>query len=178
MINSRLVILACALAAAFPAFSQALAPSARKPTADGVLKADEYSYLGSYAGMRLGLSVSADGKTLYVALEAQTAGWVAVGLGSQKMEGAFLVLGFEANGKATISEESGIGHFHKPNAVKKLSAGVAKETAGVTVLEFALPAAGLLGGPSLKLMIAYGAADNLMSMHTMYKPLEIPLSAK
>jgi len=78
--------------------AQTLAPSALKPVADGLFGAAEYSLTGSYNGMKLGTSLSADGKTLFVALEAPTAGWVAVGLGSLKMNGAFMVLAYDKSG--------------------------------------------------------------------------------
>jgi len=158
--------------------AQTLAPSALKPVADGLFGAAEYSLTGSYNGMKLGTSLSADGKTLFVALEAPTAGWVAVGLGSLKMNGAFMVLAYDKSGTPSISEQTGAGHGHKPNTVNILTAGAVKEAGGVTVLEFALPAAGFTGAASLKMLVAYGKNDNFTSIHSKFASTEITIVKK
>jgi len=175
MKKSGISIFIFGIALLVSANAQSLAPGANKPVADGILEPGEYAKIINGADMRLGLSVSSDGKTLYLALEAPTEGWVAIGLGSSRMNGAFMVLGFDAKGRMTISEETGSGHSHKPNAVKTLTAAFVKETAGKTVLEAALPAARYLAGSSLSMILAYGQRDNLNSIHSGYLPVNIPL---
>ncbi len=168
------IIALCGLISA-ATFAQGLSPSTQKPVADGIINSGEYSRVSSGAGMKLSLSLSADGKTLYAALEAPTSGWVAIGIGSTRMDGAFMVLAFDASGSMTISEQTGSGHSHKPNSAKKLSAGFVKESAGITVLEFALPAVEFVKGTSLKMLMAYGQKDNLNSFHSAYFPVEVPV---
>lgn len=173
-----LAVVALSLALLASVSAQTLAPAALVPVADGHFGAAEYSFTGSYNGMKLGTSLSADGKTLFVALEAPTTGWVAVGLGSLKMNGAFMVLAYDKNGTPSISEQTGSGHGHKPNAVNILTAGAVKEAGGVTVLEFALPAAGFTGTASLKMLVAYGNNDNFTSIHSKFASTEISIVKK
>ncbi len=157
------------------AFAQGLPPSANKPVADGIIAKGEYARTVSGAGMNLSLSLSSDGKTLHVALEAPTTGWVAVGLGSLRMDGAFMVLAFDASGTMTISEQTGTGNRHKPNEVNKLSAGFVKETGSNTTLEFSLPVAEYLKDASLRMIMAFGQKDNLNSLHSAYAPIDLKL---
>jgi len=171
----KLLVFAAAALISASVYAQGLAPSALLPVADGMLGTAEYSHSALYGDMTFAASLSADGKTLYAALSAPTTGWAAVGLGSLKMDGAFMVLGYDDNGKTAISEETGKGHGHKPNADKRLSAGAVRETSGTTVLEFALPVAGFLDAGTLKMLVAYGRRDNFTSIHAKYRAIELPL---
>jgi hypothetical protein len=157
-------------------FAQVLPAGAPVPAADGVLSTNEYPLSQSGNNMTLGMAVSPDGKTLYFALEAKTTGWVSVGLGSLRMNGAYIVIANDDKGKTTVSEETGKGHAHKANAERKLLASAVKEDSGETTLEFAVPAEGIVTGGSVKLMIAYGKSDSLSSMHSKYSSYEIPVS--
>lgn len=152
------------------AFAQVL------PVGDGMLAKGEYPISKEGSGMTVGIAVSPDGKTLYMALQAPTDGWVSIGLGSLKMNGAYMVIAFDSNGTQTVSEQTGKGHSHSPNADKKLLSSAVKESGGVTTLEFAVPAAGYLEGNSLKLLAAYGKKDNLTSIHSKYYAVEVPLT--
>lgn len=152
--------------------------SAQIPTVDGVLKDGEYRFLQTFDDMRLGISTSADGKTLYAAIEAPTSGWVAIGLGSAVMNGAYIVLGAYANGKSVVTEQRGFGHSHTENAAKSVSASAVKESGGKTVMEFAIPASDFLKGPSLQVAISYGATDNFAERHQKHVSTEIPLPVK
>jgi len=171
----KLLVFAAAALLSASVYAQGLAPSASVPSADGSLGASEYSHSALYGDMTFAASLSADGKTLYAALSAPSTGWVAVGLGSLKMNGSFMVLGYDDKGTTVISEETGKGHGHKPNPEKKLTAGAVRESGAVTVLEFALPSAGFLNDGTLKILTAYGRKDNLTSIHAKYKAFELPL---
>ena len=173
----KLAVLAAAvLAAAAPVAAQTLAPSPKIPAADGTVSPGEYSYTSTQKDMTLHLSLSADGKTLYAALEAPTAGWAAIGLGSRRMDGAFLVLGYDAAGTAAVREDTGVGHRHSANPNRILTAQGVRESGGKTTLEFALPAAPHAAGSSLKLILAYGRRDDFTSIHARYAPVEVPIS--
>ncbi len=167
---------AAVLAAASPLAAQGLAPSPKTPAADGTVSPGEYSYTSVQKDMTLHLSLSADGGTLYAALEAPTTGWAAVGLGSLRMDGAFMILGYDAAGTAAVSEETGSGRRHTPNPTRMLTARAVREIAGKTVLEFALPAAPHAVGSSLKLILAYGRRDDFSSLHARYAAVEVPIS--
>ncbi len=161
------------LLAAIPVFAQT---SAALPKADGMVSAGEYRFTKTASDITLGVTLSADGKTLYVSVQAPTTGWVAFGVGSLKMNGAFMVLAYDANGAPTISEQTGKGHSHSPNAASILTAGAVKETNGVTTLEAALPASSFVTGDTIKFIAASGRADNLTSMHRGFFPAEVPVS--
>ncbi len=126
--------------------------------------------------MTVHLSLSADWKTLYAALEAPTTGWAAIGLGSLKMDGAFLVLGYDAAGTPAVREDTGRGRTHAPNPDRVLTAQAVRETGGRTILEIALPAAPHAAGSSLKLILAYGRRDDFISLHAAYAPAEVPIA--
>ncbi len=169
------LVVAAMIAAAVSAGAQELSPSSAAPAADGVVKPGEYSVVVDRNGMRLGLSLSADGSTLYAAIEAPTTGWVAIGLGSLKMNGAFMVLAYDNAGEAFVSEETGAGYGHKPNPGKRLSASAVKEAGASTTLEFAVPAAGLADARTVKLILAYGKKDDRSSKHSKYASVELPI---
>jgi hypothetical protein len=145
------------------------------PVADGSLSANEYRISGTYGGMNLGVTLADDGKTLYVALEVPSTGWVSVGLGSKKMDGAFIVIASDNSGVTVISEETGKGHGHKPNATKILIAQAVKELGGKTVLEFAIPSSAFIKGGNLDLILAYGGKDSLNSFHKKYDKVSLKL---
>lgn len=155
--------------------AQVLQPSDLAPVADGQVGANEYSQRTTYSGMSLSMSLSRDGNTLYAALEAPTKGWVSIGLGSLRMDGAFMVLGYDASGNAVISEQTGKGHSHKPNSSHILTAGAVKETGGSTVLEIALGARKFVSGNTIKLLISYGNRDDLTTRHVRYAQVEVPV---
>lgn len=152
-----------------------LAPSPLVPVADGKIGADEYSWHGTLKDMKLELSLSADSSTLCVALEAPTAGWASVGLGRLKMNGAFMVIGYDNKGTAAVSEQTGVLFGHKENKTTILRESAVGEQNGATILEFSLPAAAYLSQPSLKLIAAYGKQDNFTSKHAKYEVREVPL---
>jgi len=171
----RITLAVAAMIAVASAGAQELRPSSAAPAADGVVSPGEYSMTMDRNGMRLGLSLSADGSTLYAAIEAPTTGWVAIGLGSLKMNGAFMVLAYDKAGEAFVSEETGAGYGHKPNTVKRLSASAVKEAGASTTLEFAVPAAGFADAQAVKLILAYGKKDDRSSKHSKYASVELPI---
>ncbi|HEY9054594.1 MAG TPA: DOMON domain-containing protein [Rectinemataceae bacterium] len=145
------------------------------PKADGIIGASEYGQLSERQGMKIGVRLSADGKTLSVAVQAPTAGWVAAGLGSLRMNGAFMVLGYSKEGSGYVSEERGSVVGHKPSADKRLESWAVSETGGFTVLEFSIPAAGFLKGDAVDMIFAYGAKDDFVSKHSRYASASVSL---
>jgi hypothetical protein len=143
----------------------ALGTTTGKPTADGEVKTAEYPLTVDLPKAKLSLSRSAD--TLYAALSAETAGWVAVGFGARRMDGAAIYIGGVVGGKGEVKAQSGRGHSHSDADAKALSASAVKEAGGRTVMELALNGSLLIPKDSktLDLIVAYGNGDSFSSMH-------------
>jgi hypothetical protein len=92
------------------------------------------------------------------------------------MDGAFMVLAYDAGGEAFVSEETGKGHSHSPNAEKRLLASAVREADGKTILEFSLPAGSFVSGTGLKVITAYGRRDDRTSFHARHAAQEIQLA--
>lgn len=146
------------------AFAAATA-AAQAPVIDGVIAEGEYRFAETKSGIRLASSLSADGRTLFVAVSAATKGWVAFGVGSSRMNGAYMIIAYQEDvGAAVVSEETGVGHSHKPNA-QRVATAVVRERDGVTTLEASFPAASFVQNGQVQAIAAIGARDNLTSLH-------------
>lgn len=157
MRRALMIVILAALAAATAA--------AQVPVLDGVIAGGEYRFVETKSGIRLAASLSADGSTLYVAVSGATRGWVAFGVGSPRMNGAYMILGFqEAGGRTVISEETGVGHSHRPNA-QRVATAVVREQDGVTTLEASFPAAAFVQNGQVQAIAALGNRDDLTSLH-------------
>lgn len=165
------VLFTLSLVLALPA--QTLMPSSAAVTLDGRIGASEYPYLASYAGMRLGLALSADGTTLFAAVEAPATGWVALGLGSSRMNGAYMVMGSVSNGQPGILEQEGVGFGHRAVSGTKIVKSAVREEGGKTVLELQLRAADFVKAGSLPLILAFSKNDNPGSRHAGRAGLEL-----
>jgi hypothetical protein len=157
----------------FPLAAQTLAPSSAMPAADGMVGTDEYTWKTEQKGAVLSLALSADGSTLYAAVDTPAAGWAAVGLGTRGMNGAFMVLGSDDAGKTEISEQTGKGFSHTPNAEKILKTQAVKETGGRTVLEFSVPAAKFIKNGKLDVIAAWAKKDSFKTKHTQHISLSV-----
>lgn len=134
------------------------------PVLDGSLGQGEYSTVQTKNGITVAGTLSADKSTVYVAVSAQTAGWVSIGVGSLKMNGAFMVMAFDDAGKPSVFYELGSGHSHAPATAADIKTAV-KESAGTTTLEVAVPAAAYVKDGTLQLIAAFGTKDNIRTMH-------------
>jgi hypothetical protein len=142
---------------------------------DGVIGAKEYALTMDASGMQLGLSLSPD--TLFVALSGPTTGWVAVGLGSTRMDGAVMYIGFVASGKEQLKVQQGAGHRHGDTDANAPVQYSLAESKGRTVLELALKASSFIaeGQKTLDFVVAIGGADSFLSMHKARAGLSINL---
>jgi hypothetical protein len=162
--------LAAFLFAGFSAGAQTqalvLPVSKEKPTIDGVVGATEYPVGTEVGKMKLWLSRTTD--TLYAAFSAETTGWVAVGFGSPRMDGALMFIGFvSSDGKAQLKIQKGSGHTHGDLESDALVQFAMKEENGVTILELALKASSVIGkgATDLPVIFAMGGADNFFAPH-------------
>jgi len=72
------------------------------PVVDGKVDPGEYAHSQTLMGSKLVLSWQADADGgLFVAARAKTGGWVAVGLGSSRMEGSTIYIGSVGRGMGT-----------------------------------------------------------------------------
>jgi hypothetical protein len=143
---NRLAILAAAvvmLAVGTVAFAQdtTLAITTTKPVVDGVVNPKEYSFSKDYGDLQLYVSRTAD--ALYVGVVGNSTGWVAFGLGSLKMDGADIFMGYvDSKGKAQFKPQVGRGHTHHDPTSTDINASIVsyamKETGGKTTLEVEL----------------------------------------
>jgi hypothetical protein len=158
------IIAFAGIAASAQAANPALAIGTAKPTLDGVVEAAEYPVVMETGKETISLSRTAD--TLYVAVSANTTGWVAVGFGSLKMDGALMLIGFVGtDGKAQLKLQKGSGHSHGDVESDALVQFVMKEQGGKTVLEAALKASSIFGkdAKTLPTIWAFGGGDNFTS---------------
>jgi len=154
----------------------ALAITSTPARVDGVFTDKEYSLVTEEAGMKLGLTWTAD--VLYIGLSAPTTGWAAVGVGSMRMDAAIIYMGYAVGQESQMKVQKGAGHRHAD-----VDAGVprqyaVKEAGGRTVLELALDASSAVAKNQavLQLIIAMGGADSFSSMHRARSGVSIELA--
>jgi hypothetical protein len=165
-ILSVLVFLSAGLAAGAQTKPLVLPVGKEAPTVDGAAGASEYAVGTEVGKMKLWLSRTAD--TVYAALSAGTTGWVAVGFGSPRMDGALLFIGFVGrDGKAQLKVQKGSGHSHGDLESQALVKFAIKEDGGVTTLELALKASSVIAkdATDLPVIFAMGGADNFFGYH-------------
>jgi len=136
------------------------------PTVDGVVGASEYAVGTEVRPVKLWLSRTTD--TVFAAISAQTTGWVALGFGSQRMNGALMFIGFvDSGGKTQLKVQKGAGHSHGDLESDALVKFAMKEAGGVTTLELELKADSLIakGATELPIIFAMGGADSFISLH-------------
>jgi DOMON domain len=154
------MVLSTALAAA-----QTLPLGGPTPTLDGVVGAKEYSLQVPVGKITLSASRTAD--TVYLAVSAPTTGWVAVGFGSERMDGADMFLGYVADGKPSFSQQLGSGHSHGQLAKPLELRNALGEVSGTTTMEIAFKVADVIPAAQqeLAVLVAYGANDSFSGYH-------------
>jgi hypothetical protein len=168
------IVLGLLLAAAATA-QGTLAVSADSPQIDGVISPGEYSL--DVELPRGTLYLNRTDELLSVALQSELDGWVAVGLGSRRMNEASIYIGYVDSGEQVFAEQLGRGHGHADAPVAEPIAYQLKDNQTGTVLEINFPISAFIpeGATSLALIAACGKQDDLTSYHSMRKGLEIDL---
>jgi hypothetical protein len=143
---------------------------------DGVFTDKEYSLVTEDAGMKLGLTWTAD--VLYIGLSAPTTGWAAAGIGSTRMDGAVIYIGYAVGQQSQMKVQKGAGHRHADLDAAAPRQYAVKEAGGRTVLELALDASTAIAKDqaALQLVIAMGGADSFTSMHRARVGVSIELA--
>jgi len=141
-----------------------LSPSDSIPSVDGTAGANEYQYNSTISGMTVGATLGTDGQ-LYLSIQADTAGWVALGVGGQKMDKSRLFLAYDTGAKRVFNEQRGAGHFHGDVKDPVVAKWAVKKSGASTTLELVLPASAAVEGGKLDLLFAYSDSTSYMSRH-------------
>ncbi len=156
--------------------AQTLISSNRIPNADGTIQLEEYSFSKKSNGAVLYFSLSSDHAILYAAIDSPTEGWAAIGLGSKKMNGSYIVIGSKNNGKISIQEETGKSFWHhSKNSKKILLTQAVNEKDGRTILEFSVSAKQFIQKDVLKCIAAWSTNDSFKSKHLKHFSLQITI---
>ncbi len=157
-----LVVLLAGVAPLAFAQDKVLAVTSTRPVVDGVVQAGEYTYMHDF-DHQLTLYASRTADTLYFGLVADTKGWVAVGLGSKKMEGSTIFMGFvDTDGKPSFKTQLGKGkrHADAPAEISALVTSYAiKQAGGKTTLELAVKADAFIKPGQSTLSVIYAIGD-------------------
>ncbi len=145
--------------------------------ADGIISDGEYSNNADYEGLKV--FWASDAEYIYVALQAQTTGWISIAVQPGiNMKDADMMLGFVESGKATLIDQYSSGSFgpHRPDTElggnNDIIDYAGTEEAGRTILEFKRA---LVTGDSYdhpltsgenKIIWAYGASDDTSFKHS------------
>jgi|SRR5208337_3009970 len=161
-------------------FAQSLSVTTNKPVIDGVVKANEYSFSQQFDSLTLYANRTKD--TLSLAIVGDTTGWVSVGLGSLKMDGSTIFIGFVgADGKVQFKTQTGTGHRHvdAPKSVAdSVTAFAMKEADGKTTLELSLTSAAYIksGQTSLDIIYAVGEDKSFVPPHSSRGSVSLKLN--
>jgi hypothetical protein len=180
-VKQTAVVLMLMVLVGITGFAQAksLAVSANKTVVDGVVNAGEYSVTQEFGPLTLCANRTAD--TLNLAVVGSTSGWVAVGLGSLKMNGSTIFMGFVGtDGKAQFKPQTGQGHRHvdAKDVADSIVSYEIKEANGKTTLEIALKAADYIksGQSTLDLIFAVGDDKSFTPYHSYRGSVSLKVS--
>lgn len=156
-------------------FAQAsLTKSAKLPTVDGSFGAAEYQFKTTVSGMTIGATLGSD-DLLYLAVQAPTEGWAALGVGGLVMNGSRLFLGAIQDGKSAFIEKTGKGHFYVDAPSLVVKKWVVKTSGGSTVLELSLPSSAAINNGKLDLLFAYARVPSFVTQHAARGSLSIAI---
>ncbi|MBI9101810.1 MAG: hypothetical protein JEY99_05305 [Spirochaetales bacterium] len=132
---------------------------------DGQIMSGEYSNTKELRKASLFWEV--EGDDLRIAIHAETDGWIAVGLGSARMDGSEMFMGYFKNGESFFEEHLGKGHSHSKVENNRDVEFALMEDDGFTFFEFKVKKSDFIsaGQNDLPVILAYGTRDNFRSMH-------------
>jgi len=140
---------------------------------DGIITKGEYP--ASFTDDKTGITVywMADLTNLYCALQSPGLGWLAVGFGSDGMNGSDMVIAFvDGKGNWVVEEDEGKSFFrHSKYPASKVVAAKAGLAGGKTVMEFCLPlmlsnGQEITPGKPLPYILAYHQSKTAFSKHS------------
>jgi len=107
-----------------------------------------------------------EGEYLYVGIKAATEGWVAVGLGSARMDGSHIYMGY-FDDDSFFEEHLGRGHSHRKVDNERDVEYALRYDDEFTYMEFRVPKDDYIssGQDTLPVIVAYGNRKNFRAMH-------------
>jgi hypothetical protein len=174
VVAALLLVLAAGAAAAQDAPPVLVLSTGRVDT-DGVVSPGEYTL--SVTLPRAVVSLKWSEQTLCVGVTAPTAGWVALGLGSRKMDGALIVMGYRKGDLAQLKIQEGAGHGHRDTPSDAMLSYAVGEKGVSTTVEVVLKAPSVItaGQTRLDMILAFGATDSFAGLHRWRAPLSVSL---
>jgi len=142
---------------------------------DGTITAGEYSLTVDLARAKLALLWTED--TLTIGVTAETKGWVAVGLGSRRMDKAIIFIGYTTQDQGQLKIQKGAGHSHGDMDSKVMTSYAIAEKGKGTTMEVALKASSFIAPDQtgLDLIVAFGGSDSFSGFHRFRTPLSVSL---
>lgn len=133
---------------------------------DGLISEKEYALTVPLEKMTVVITRTAD--TLFIGLSAQTKGWVALGFGSERMDGAHLFIATVSDGTASLSQQLGSGHSHKEISENLAIDYAIVEDSGRTTLEMALKTSDVIaiGQKEIAILVSFGGTDKITAHHS------------
>jgi hypothetical protein len=166
-LNKHLVLILVLLSVGLTlASAQKLPITPSSVKVDGLISEKEYAFTVPLEKMTVVVTRTAD--TLFVGLSAQTKGWVALGFGSERMDGAHLFIGTVTDGTASISQQLGSGHSHKEISENLKIDYAVVEDSGSTTLEIALKTSDVIavGQKEIAILASFGGTDKINAYHS------------
>jgi len=173
--NKAALFMLVGMITAIEADAQAsLSPSPTAPKIDGSVSAGEYEYSTTVNGIKVSAILGDEGN-LYLAVEARTSGWVALGTGSLAMKGSRLYMAAMRDGKPVFSEFMAAGHGTAPVKDTVASSWAVGSSGGSTTLELAVPSSAALSDGSLKIIFSYSTSPDFRIKHRSRGSLSIAI---
>lgn len=154
---------------------QKLTVSSTTPVVDGVIGNGEYSW--STQADQATLYLNRTGDVLSAAIKSKSTGWVGIGFGSDRMNGAKIFIGYVKDGKPAFEQQIGRGHTHRGTPSPLEVKYALSEKDGVTVMELSFKLSDIIAGGSseLQVLVAYGPSDDFFSYHLFREALTVQL---
>jgi hypothetical protein len=142
---------------------------------DGKIAAGEYSLTVDLANAKLALLWTED--TLAIGVTAETKGWVAVGIGSRRMDKAIIFIGYATGDQGQLKIQKGAGHSHGDIDSKAMTSYAIAEKGKGTTMEVALKASSFIASDQtgLDLIVAFGGSDSFSGFHRYRTSLSVSL---
>ncbi len=150
--------------------------SAARVKIDGTVQNSEYEFTTTMGKLVFSASCLKDA-TLFLGIQAETKGWVAVGLGSSVMNNAFIIIGYDRNGSVQVKEQQGSGRSHRDVSGTSLSEWAVREADRITTLEIKLSGKDYIDASTGKIdfIVAFGPADDFSSYHSFRRNLSLKI---
>ena len=142
---------------------------------DGTIAAGEYRLTVDLANAKLALLWTED--TLAIGVTAETKGWVAVGIGSRRMDKAIIFIGYATGDQGQLKIQKGAGHSHGDIDSKAMTSYAIAEKGKGTTMEVALKASSFIASDQtgLDLIVAFGGSDSFSGFHRYRTSLSVSL---